>query len=112
MNINDIRSNLNILNDKINELFLKIDDINNYNLKKSKCKKINEVLLDINNNLKKICFDLEDDLLEIDNICIKDRFIIPSESKMNEIHESIIDMKVYKKFLLPMLIYKHQLLNS
>ena len=112
MDIDDIKINLNILNNKINELFLKIDDINNYNIKKSKCKKINEVLLDINNNLKRICNDLEDDFLEIDNICIKDGFIIPSESKMKEIHESIIDMKVYKKFLLPMLIYKHQLLNS
>ena len=109
MNFNELNYLFNDIKIKYDELLIKIRDVNNLkknNLIINKFKsKIFMDLIEINEkvdkyliNIDKISNDLE--LIEIDNE-------INEEIKNYQINE-----KVYKKFLIPMLIYKQELLNK
>ena len=109
MNFNELNYLFDDIKIKYEELLIKINDVNNLkknNLIINKFKnKIFMDLIELNEkvdksliNINKISNDLE--LIEVDNE-------VKEEIKNYQINE-----KVYKKFLIPMLIYKQKLLNK
>ena len=110
MDINNLKQSFDEITNKYKELEIKINEIDTKNTNKRRIftaflKKINLELIHFYNKINE--FNLEIDELG-SNINL-----INLESKIiNEIKEHNLNKKVFKKFLIPMLIYKNTLLDN
>ena len=95
---------------KYEELEIKINDLNNRNTNKKRIfntfiKKINLEFINFENKLEELN-------LEIDEIGSNINLVNLESKLVNEIKEHNLNKKVFKKFLIPMLIYKNSLINN
>jgi hypothetical protein len=117
MNINEFKFLFNNIKNKFEEIENKFEEIENklntINYKKiEKKRRINIFIKKLNLNLENIEKIFDNLNLELYKICNDLDIINLDENMINEINEYYINDKVYKKFLIPMLIYKNSLINN
>ena len=108
--INTINKLYNDLNIRFEDFNNKINDINNIkNLKKNKIYRsikfktcITNIILELENF---ITF-FENNLLDIDNVCIEKNQIEPNLNMNKILKEHYLNKKVFNAFKIPMLLYK------
>jgi len=109
MDLEGLNNLFNVIKEKYNKLLIKINDINK--LKKNNIL-INKLKKKILLNLTEFNEELDKSLFTIDKIS-NDLNLIELDNEINEeIRNYYLNEKVYKKFLIPMLIYKQNLLNN
>jgi len=109
MDLEELNNLFNVIKEKYNKLLIKINDINK--LKKNNIL-INKLKKKVLLNLTEFNEELDKSLFTIDKIS-NNLNLIELDNEINEeIRNYYLNEKVYKKFLIPMLIYKQNLLNN
>ena len=110
MDVDNLKNRFKDIISKYEELETKINDLNNGNTNKKKIfntfiKKINLEFINFENKLEELN-------LEIDELGSNINLVKLESKLIDDIKEYNLNKKVFKKFLIPMLIYKKSLLNN
>jgi hypothetical protein len=110
MDIDRLKYTFNNIIHKYEELEIKINDINTENINKKRMfntliKKINLEFINFENKLEELNLEIDEFGSNINLVNLESKIV-------DDIKEHNLNKKVFKKFLIPMLIYKKSLLNN